>query len=186
MCSLVGWCECLRSTTLIRPSREIYLVVPTRSYRVILQYGRVTQSLELMKIIVQKPYSDLPGLASHAYVGWSGDGRRKVTFVSALTGKPIQSTSYARYLMSAHIGRFLFADEQVDHINMDRTDDRIANLRLLDGASNSARNARGRHSGIFDCAACGTRFTRELRLVSNPSRVCCTKSCARSIQRRRG
>jgi hypothetical protein len=41
-------------------------------------------------------------------------------------------TFYARVLMEGAIGRELRADEHVHHINGDKTDDRIENLKLLD------------------------------------------------------
>jgi hypothetical protein len=50
------------------------------------------------------------------------------------------TTSYARYLMSVHLKRLLNDDEVVDHINGDRTDDRLENLQILDEQQNIAKD----------------------------------------------
>lgn len=39
--------------------------------------------------------------------------------------------SYARYLMSVKLKRFLTVEETVDHIDNDRTNDSIENLQIL-------------------------------------------------------
>jgi hypothetical protein len=49
--------------------------------------------------------------------------------------------NFARCVMEAHIRRPLAADEEVHHINEDKTDDRIENLRLVAGAEHRAIHA---------------------------------------------
>lgn len=49
--------------------------------------------------------------------------------------------NFARCVMEAHIRRPLAADEEVHHINEDKTDDRIENLRLVTGAEHRAIHA---------------------------------------------
>lgn len=43
-----------------------------------------------------------------------------------------------RYLMERHLGRFLTPDEEVHHLNFNRTDNRLDNLLLIDGNKHSA------------------------------------------------
>ena len=78
-----------------------------------------------MKICVEYPYSTL---FTGANVYTDKDNRRRVY----LYGKDTKmTTSYARYLMSVKLGRFLDKNEVVDHIDNDRTNDVIENLQIL-------------------------------------------------------
>lgn len=43
----------------------------------------------------------------------------------------LTTMSWARYLMQEYIGRELTQEETVDHINRDKTDDRLENLQIL-------------------------------------------------------
>lgn len=56
--------------------------------------------------------------------------RRKIVVIQYEDGTKT-TKSYARYLMEKHLQRSLNEDEDVDHINNDKTDDRIENLRIL-------------------------------------------------------
>lgn len=68
--------------------------------------------------------------------------------------------SYARYLMSVHIGRFLSKDEEVDHINEDKCDDRIENLQILSKSDNIKKNNSflTRKYVELICPICGKHF----------------------------
>lgn len=80
---------------------------------------------------VEYPYSDLYKVA---YLTTNDEGRKLVIFVK--DGKSVKGTPYARYLMAVKLGRFLTKDEQVDHIDNDKTNDDINNLQILTQAEN--------------------------------------------------
>lgn len=100
------------------------------------------------------------------------------------------STSYARYLMSVYLGRFLNEDEYVDHIDDDKTNDVIENLQILTFLENSRKeaNRRGRLMAEIKCPVCGSIFTRRKGLTqaleSLKGKVtCCSKACSSSFKR---
>ena len=58
------------------------------------------------------------------------DGRKYVHVFK--NGKRFRTLYYSRYIMEQHVGRQLHPKEEtVDHINRDKTDDRIENLRIV-------------------------------------------------------
>lgn len=75
-------------------------------------------------------------------------------------------TAYARYLLATHLGRYLTEEETVDHINNDKTDDRLENLQILTREANklkeTLRKASTRQHGTYSkyridkcrCPAC--------------------------------
>lgn len=71
--------------------------------------------------------------------------------------------SYARYLMSLKVGRYLTEDEHVDHIDDDPTNDDIANLQILDHVENKKKYYKNIHGGqLFvelECPYCKTMFS---------------------------
>ena len=75
--------------------------------------------------------------------------------------------SYARYIYSVNLWerehRFLSDDLEVDHINDDRTDDRIENLQLLTKEENARKEAlrRGRCIVLMQCPVCNKFFFRQ-------------------------
>lgn len=83
---------------------------------------------------------------------------------------PDGSRTYrARVVMEKSLGRPLRTDEHVHHINRDKTDDRLENLRLLSASEHAKLHAADRAAGsralrgdswgprgIERCAECGT------------------------------
>lgn len=83
-------------------------------------------------------------------------------------GKGQRSTSYARYLMSITLGRELDRyKEHVDHINDDKTDDRIENLQILTVGQNNRKYVKnsGKTKKIVKliCPHCKKEFEYEER-----------------------
>lgn len=95
-----------------------------------------------------------------------------------------KGTKYARYLMEQHLGRELTSAETVDHINEDRTDDRIENLQILSWEEHRKKTAQSQHrpTEVRNCANCGISFT--LLVSTAASRISASKSgnlyCSRS------
>lgn len=79
------------------------------------------------------------------------DGRKHVIHYE--NGKR-RTQSYPRYLMEQHLGRALETQEQVDHINNDKTDNRIENLQLLTVAENNRKSASIELPYYFTCPVC--------------------------------
>ena len=77
-------------------------------------------------IILSEPYSlDW----SKGYLNTNTEGRRTLTLYNNNANR--SSTQYARYLLSVKLGRYLTKDEEVDHIDGDKTNDSISNLQIL-------------------------------------------------------
>ena len=84
-----------------------------------------------MKITVEPPFA---GLWKHAYVVTNKENRKTVCLVNSK--KDRSTISLAKYRMSVKLGRMLLDDEQVDHIDNDKTNDSIENLQLLSPEDN--------------------------------------------------
>lgn len=83
-----------------------------------------------------------------------------------------------RLVMEAHLGRLLLDSEVVHHKNSDKSDNRIANLELLDGQATHMKVERTgrkypRANGIwFTCETCGNQFYRCAHYKGKPVRFC--------------
>lgn len=75
------------------------------------------------------------------YIVTNPERRRNVCLVG---GAPRTTISYARYLMSVKLGRFLKDDEHVDHIDHDKTNDTLRNLQLINRAENIGKENKRR------------------------------------------
>lgn len=72
------------------------------------------------------------------YLQTSKSGRRYLVLYNSNTDRTI--TSYARYLLSVKIGRFLEDGEEADHIDEDRTNDDPNNLQVVSCTDNKRKN----------------------------------------------
>lgn len=94
------------------------------------------------------------------------------------------TTLYSKYLMEKKLGRELVGDETVDHINNDKTDDRIENLQILSRSENSKKSAVYAETLQFICPICKREFTKTKRRVRHnqlkqgKSGPYCSKRCA--------
>lgn len=87
-----------------------------------------------MKIELQPPFDKE---WKHGYLVTNKENRKMVCLVN--DRKTRKTISYARYIMSVKLGRELSKEEQVDHIDNDKTNDSIDNLQILTAEDNLAK-----------------------------------------------
>lgn len=87
-------------------------------------------------------------------------GRWMVDLVN--TDKDRTTVSYAKYILSIHLGRILSREEQVDHINGDKNDDRIENLQVLSKEEHLKKSAEEMKVPRIEvtCTYCGKVIER--------------------------
>lgn len=95
-----------------------------------------------------------------------------------------KTQSYPRYLMEQHLGRELTEEEQVDHINNDKLDNRLENLQLLTLQQNVHKSKKPPEKEQHTCPQCGKQFLALSRYVRHNQGTYkragpfCSKSCA--------
>ncbi len=116
------------------------------------------------------------------YKQWHKKQGRWYAYLYTPLTKHHTTMSWAKYVMCMHLNRTLDPDkETVDHINNDKTDDRIENLQLLTRKDNSAKSAKGRTLVTLNCPQCAIEFTREKRqthLTKGGVRTFCSRRCS--------
>lgn len=141
-----------------------------------------------MKIELEEPYKSMYASASvHA----NADGRKLIALIKP-DGKGTV-TSYARYLYGVKLGHLVPDDLEVDHINDDKTDDRIENLQLLTPEQNRLKQQYHyiEHEQVcygFECTYCETRFLLterqvKMRLAQNVENAFCSRACSFNFNR---
>lgn len=91
----------------------------------------------------------------------------------------------AKYRLSRKIGRWLSCKEQVDHIDEDKTNDKVSNLQILTGKKNSRKHVK--QTGKTEkriklkCPQCRIKFKRRKHLVQfkldQGKKPCCSRKC---------
>lgn len=86
--------------------------------------------------------------------------------------------TYARYLWEDVNGKVPDGFE-VDHINNDKTDDRLENFQLLTREENIKKHNSTRERALIQmiCPICGKEFSFEKRNLSTHPNPCCSKQC---------
>lgn len=139
-----------------------------------------------MEIELQAPYL---GLWLKATLRMCEDGRRRVTLWN---GSVRMGTTYARYLMSVKLGRFLTEEEHVDHKDEDKSNDDIDNLQILTPLQNVQKNIefksrQRKDAGLdvivtVDCEGCGKPFEKPLRNVRYAKAKGQSQTCSRKCK----
>jgi hypothetical protein len=131
-----------------------------------------------MKLKLQTPYSED---FKSGYVYTDSQDRKIVSLIREDGTRT--STSYARYLMSVEVGHYLDEDEEVDHINEDKTDDRLENLQILSSLENKRKsNSTGQTYLRCICPVCQDEFEvlkKQTFLSGNGTKKYqnCSRSC---------
>ena len=112
-----------------------------------------------MIITLEYPFTELYK-AGYTHVG--NEGRKLIT-LKKFNGELV-GTSYARYLMAVKLGRFLTDQEEVDHIDNNKTNDDPNNLQILTPEQNREKQRLHYINSVqqkFDlaCPYCGKDFT---------------------------
>ena len=92
-----------------------------------------------MKINLKSPFKEK---WKQGYLVTNTLDRKFVILYNSATDR--STIPYARYLMCVKLGRELKPEEHVDHINNDKTDDRISNLQILTQTENNQKEGRRR------------------------------------------
>ena len=131
-----------------------------------------------MKIKSEFPFNNYS-----SYLVINPENRKNVCLIHKIT-KQRTTTSYARYLMSVKEKRFLNQDEQVDHIDGDKTNDSIENLQILSAKENCIKHTIQknitRKMVELQCPYCNNIFTKPLNnsfLQKGGKFNCCSKKC---------
>jgi hypothetical protein len=114
------------------------------------------------------------------YLNTNSEGRE--TLVLYLDNKNKTSTQYARYLLAVSLGRFLTDNEQVDHIDNDKTNNELSNLQILSPKENQWKSNKLPDVHLT-CPVCKKDFYRTRsqlrgrldRIEEND--ICCSRSC---------
>lgn len=109
-----------------------------------------------MKIELQKPYSDD---WDNGYLVVNPESRKTV-ILTKNKSRIKSSVSYARYLVAVKMGRYLTKDEEVDHIDEDKTNDSVVNLQILSKRANLQKNGMARRKPLVHGSLSAYRYCR--------------------------
>lgn len=106
------------------------------------------------------------------------------------TPKDRSTISYAKYIYGVHLGYEVPEGLEVDHINNDKTDDRLENLQLLTREQNKKKYVHWYRENnnvqtTLSCRNCRKLFkipTRNVRF-KNLDTICCSRECSYALKR---
>jgi hypothetical protein len=112
--------------------------------------------------------------------------RTQVCLVNKIT-KDKTTILYSKFLMSIKLGRILTKEEEVDHIDNDKTNDSLENLSLISRKENKEKffKTQKRTMIALKCPECSCVFEREKRqthLVKGGRLTCCSRRCSGRYQ----
>lgn len=125
-----------------------------------------------MKIDLQYPYTEK---WKTGYLVINPENRRTIILWNSSDDR--SSTSYARYLMTVKLGRWLDDAEHVDHKDDDKTNDVVENLQILSQQENNKKSSKNKTYYDFLCPVCFTPFKLEARAAFNKNNPTCSRRC---------
>lgn len=127
-----------------------------------------------MKIQLKYPFSQD---WKKGYLVTNREDRQHVILFNS--DKDRTTISYARYLMSVYLKKYIEKGYEVDHINNDKTDDRLENLQVLTTKENREKQRLLKPKRIVKmiCPICNKEFVFEARNLSTRPNPCCSRKC---------
>jgi transposase-like protein len=137
-----------------------------------------------MILVLEGPFKEV---WTKGYLRESKDGRKRVDLVSWPHSRT--TISYARYLLSVQLGRFLTDEEQADHIDQDKTNDSLENLQVLTIDEHKLKT-KEEVSGLTlvscICDFCNLTFSRRKAFTGRTENTFCSRSCNAKYNRAQG
>ena len=120
----------------------------------------------------------------------SGDGRWMIPAPENYQGKKYIGNRYVyehRLIMERSLGRLLGFDEVVHHINENKLDNRLENLKLLVRYKHTSLHSKEPNRVQLLCDLCGKKFEREKRQnkENNKHKFCCLSHAVSFQQKER-
>lgn len=110
-----------------------------------------------------------------AYIVNNKDGRKRVILYGYNGSR--KGMLYARYIWEDAHNMQVPKGYEIDHINNDKTDDRLENLQILSKADNIRKSHPKKNLIELVCPICGKPFMFEARNISTHPNPCCSKKC---------
>ena len=104
------------------------------------------------------------------------NGNRRIATLRKPNGE-MRMMSYARYVYTSHYQVDVPEDCHVDHINGDKTDDRIENLQIISKGYNIRKDHRKKEMIVCICPVCKEEFLFPKRNLSTHPNPCCSRHC---------
>jgi hypothetical protein len=101
----------------------------------------------------------------------NNENRRFVIIINNLD-KTRKSLAYAKYLMELHLSRYLSSEETVDHIDRDKTNDVLSNLRVIDKSTHLKEDLKHVKPITVICIGenCNKELTRQAKDIRGNSK----------------
>ncbi len=113
------------------------------------------------------------------------DGRKHIILSNSTLPKTsrdkLKTVSFPKALVESHINRRLKPNETVDHLDRNKLNDDLWNLKVTDRATHASLDATRVHVGEISCQQCGSLFTPtvdQCNLKRKSAGPFCSKRCA--------